>query len=154
MKKYKITVDGEQFEVEIKKESGSGASRQFTVDVAGKEFEISAESEAAPRAAAKKPSFEVSGAPIPVAQKAAPSSGSAAAAKGVPVEAPMAGKVVAVNVKTGDSVKEGDVVAILEAMKMENAITAPVAGKVTAATAAIGSVMKKGDVIARIDPEG
>lgn len=155
MKKYKITVDGERFEVEIKKESGSGAARQFTVDVAGREFEILAESEAAARPAARKASFEISGASIPVAQKSTtPTGGGSSSAKGVPVESPMAGKVVAINVKTGDVVTEGHVVAILEAMKMENAITAPVSGKVTEVPSAVGTVMRKGDVLVRIDPEG
>lgn len=67
-----------------------------------------------------------------------------------PVCTPMPGMVVSYRVHEGDQVLEGDVVAVLEAMKMENFITSPVAGTVRKITFAEGSSARKGDVLALI----
>ncbi len=63
------------------------------------------------------------------------------------VVAPMAGKIVSVMVKKGDIVKTGDVVCILEAMKMENEIAATKNGKVQEVNAAEGTPVNEGDVL-------
>jgi biotin carboxyl carrier protein len=63
------------------------------------------------------------------------------------VVAPMAGKIVSVKVKKGDAVKAGDVVCILEAMKMENEITATKAGKVQEINVAEGTPVNDGDTL-------
>jgi biotin carboxyl carrier protein len=70
-------------------------------------------------------------------------------AEGV-VIAPMAGKIISVKVKKGDSVKVGDVLCTLEAMKMENEITAPKNGKVEEVLAREGQAVNEGDVLATI----
>jgi biotin carboxyl carrier protein len=67
------------------------------------------------------------------------------------VEVPITGKIVSVNVKAGDEVKEGDVLCVLESMKMENPILAPVDGTITEVGVAVDQVVKPGEVIAVIE---
>ena len=67
------------------------------------------------------------------------------------VEVPITGKIISIEAKVGDNVSEGDVLCILESMKMENPIMAPVGGKVTSIGIAADQVVKPGDVIAVIE---
>ena len=67
------------------------------------------------------------------------------------VEVPITGKIVSVNVKVGDTVKEGDVLCTLESMKMENPILSPVDGTITEVGVAVDQVVKPGEVIAVIE---
>jgi len=67
------------------------------------------------------------------------------------VEVPISGKIVSVNVKAGDAVKEGDVLCTLESMKMENPILAPVDGTITQVGVAVDQVVKPGDIVAVIE---
>jgi pyruvate carboxylase subunit B len=67
---------------------------------------------------------------------------------GIPVEAPMPGMIIRYDVQEGDSVNEGDVLLILEAMKMENSITAPGSGTVREVRFKEGDNVQKGDVLA------
>ena len=67
------------------------------------------------------------------------------------VEVPITGKIISIEVKVGDNVSEGDVLCILESMKMENPIMAPVSGKVDSIGIAADQVVKPGDVIAVIE---
>jgi biotin carboxyl carrier protein len=67
------------------------------------------------------------------------------------VETPITGKIVSVSVKEGDTVSEGDVLCMLESMKMENPILAPVSGTVSKVGAAADQVVKPGDILAVID---
>jgi len=67
------------------------------------------------------------------------------------VEVPITGKILSVNVKAGDDVKEGDVLCILESMKMENPILAPVAGAITQVGVAAEQIVKPGDTVAIIE---
>ena len=67
------------------------------------------------------------------------------------VEVPIAGKIISVEVKVGDVVKEGDVLCILESMKMENPILAPVGGTVTDMKISVGQVVQAGDVVANLE---
>jgi len=67
------------------------------------------------------------------------------------VEVPITGKIISVNVKPGDEIKEGDVLCLLESMKMENPILAPVAGTVTQVDLSPGQVVSTGDLIAIIE---
>ena len=106
MKKYTITVNGTAYEVEVEEMGGVAAT--------------------APKAAA--PKAAPAAAPV-AAPKAAPAAAPASAAKPVAagaatISAPMPGKVLEVKVKAGDAVKAGDVLMILEAMKMQNEIMA------------------------------
>ena len=67
------------------------------------------------------------------------------------IEVPITGKILAVNVKVGDKVKEGDTLCTLESMKMENPILSPVDGTVTEVNIKPDQVVKPGEVIARIE---
>ncbi len=67
------------------------------------------------------------------------------------VEVPITGRIISVNVKPGDEIKEGDVLCLLESMKMENPILAPVAGTVTQVDLSPGQVVSTGDLIAIIE---
>ena len=67
------------------------------------------------------------------------------------VEFPITGKLTSVNVKAGDMVKEGDILCLIEAMKMENPILAPVSGKVTKIDISAGQVVEAGELVAVIE---
>lgn len=122
MRKFQINVNGTSYNVEVEELGG------FSAPVAAP---------AAPTAA-----------PAPVAAPA-PAAAPAAApvANGTQVNAPMPGNILDVKVKVGDTVAEGDVLLILEAMKMENEILAPAAGKVAGVQVAKGASVNSGDVL-------
>ena len=67
------------------------------------------------------------------------------------VEVPLPGKIISVNVKPGDEVKEGDILCLLESMKMENPILAPVDGTVSQVEIEVEQVVKAGERIAIIE---
>lgn len=125
MKKFNITVNGSAYEVEVEELGGATA--------------------AAPRAAA--PKAAPAAAPAPKAAPApAPKAAAAPVAAGATaVNAPMPGKVLSVAVKVGDAVKAGDVLMILEAMKMQNEIMAPADGTVSDVRVTAGQNVATGD---------
>ena len=128
--KYQVKVDGKVFEVEVEKVGGGYQSLTpaslTAAPVAAPVAPQAAPAPAAPvQAAAPAPAPAAPAAPAP-APAAAPAAGGAG-----DVVAPMPGTVLKVNVNNGDTVASGDVILILEAMKMENEIVAPCAGKVT-----------------------
>lgn len=126
MKKYTITVNGTAYEVEVE-EAGVVASAP----------------KAAPKAApAPAAAPKAAPAPAPAPKAAAP-----VAAGATTVSAPMPGKVLSVNVKAGDAVKSGDVLLILEAMKMQNEIMAPADGTVSDVRVSAGQTVATGDVM-------
>ena len=67
------------------------------------------------------------------------------------VEVPLTGKIISVNVKPGDEVKEGDTLCLLESMKMENPILAPVDGTIIQIEVTVDQVVKPGEIIAIIE---
>ena len=123
--KYKVTLNGRTYEVEV--EHG----KAILLD----EYEAIAP---APVAAAP-----VAAAPAAAAPAAAPAAPVVTGA-GEAVNAPMPGNILKVNVKAGDAVKEGQVLVVLEAMKMENEIMAPKAGTVTQVLVSKGSTVDTG----------
>ena len=98
---------------------------------------------AAPVAA---PAAPVAAAP---AAPAAPVSGGAEGS--VKIAAPMPGKILAVKANIGQAVKRGDVVMVLEAMKMENEITAPQDGTIAGINVAVGDSVESGDTLASLN---
>ena len=123
----KVIVDGTEFEVVI---DGEGISWSATVE--GKTFQIEI-----PDAA-------------PVAKKKR--SGGGKKKKSGTVSANIPGKVVTVEVKQGDEVVEGQVILILEAMKMQNEIQAPVTGKVTSVNCEEGQAIEANIPLVIIEP--
>ena len=123
--KYQVKVDGKVFEVEVEKVGG------------GYQSLTPASLTAAPVAAPVAPQAAPAPAPVQAAAPAAapapaPAPAAPAASGGAgDVISPMPGTVLRLNVNNGDTVASGDVILILEAMKMENEIVAPCAGKVT-----------------------
>ena len=67
------------------------------------------------------------------------------------IEVPITGKIISVDVKPGDEVKEGDIICILESMKMENPILAPVDGTISQVGVNADQVVKPGETIAIIE---
>ena len=119
--KYKVTLNGRTYEIEVE------AGKAMCLD----EYEAIVPA-AAPVAAPAPTAAPVAAAPAPA---------------GEAVSAPMPGTILKVNVQNGQAVKEGDVLCVLEAMKMENEIMAPKAGTVAQVVAAKGASVNTGDVL-------
>ena len=136
--KYNVTLNGKIYEVDVTETDAvvTGISQVPVVAVAPA---------AAPVAAPVVAPVEVAAAPAEAAPAAAPVS-----ADGTEIKAPMPGTVVGVKKNVGDAVKAGDVVIVLEAMKMENDIVAPCDGTVKAIVASKGSTVNTDDVLAVI----
>ena len=134
---FNVFVDEEYFEVEVDEVGGPPVVTAVT-PVMPQPFPAVAP--AAPAAAAPAPTP----APAPVA------AAKPAVAAGTPITAPMPGMIIRYEVKEGDTVDQGDVVLILEAMKMENSITAPAAGNVLSILFKNGDSVQKGDTLAVI----
>lgn len=120
--------------------------KKYRVNVNGTDYEITLEAlkdgeDFAPKAAA---------APAPAAAPAA-APAPAAPAGGEQITSPMPGTILNVNVNVGDTVKEGTVLMILEAMKMENEIMAPKAGKVASIQVTKGATVESGAVLCVIE---
>ena len=118
--------------------------RKFNVTVNGVAYDVEIEEVGAVASAPVATPAPVAAAPAPVATPAAPKAAPAAPkAQGktgsVVIKAPMPGTILKINVKVGDAVKSGDVVCVLEAMKMENDICAPQDGVVSSIEVAQGA---------------
>lgn len=91
-------------------------------------------------------------APKAAAPKAAPKAAAPAGAQGsVKVNAPMQGKILSISVSAGQAVKKGDVLMILEAMKMENEVVAPEDGTVASINVTAGDTVEVGAVLATLN---
>ena len=110
MKKYRVTVNGTAYEIELEELTGA--------------------------------------APAPAAAAAAPAPSPAAApAGGEQVTSPMPGTILSINVAAGDTVKRGQVLMILEAMKMENEIMCPCDGKIASVNTSKGASVESGTLL-------
>ena len=130
--KYKITLKGTTYEVEVEK------GEAMILD----EYEAKSPVPPAPVAAAP-----VAVAAAPAAAPAAAAPAPAAVAAGTVVPAPLPGNVFAIKVKEGDAVKAGDVLVIIEAMKMENEVCAPSDGVVKQIAVSKGAMVATGDTL-------
>ena len=124
-KQYSVTVNGNVYDVTVE-EIGAVASAPVVM--------AAPVANTAPAAPVKTEAPVVKAAPV-------------ASAEGTAVDAPLNGTVLKINVNNGDSVKSGDVLCVLEAMKMENDIVAPRDGKVTSVAIQKGASVNAGDVL-------
>ena len=123
--KYIVTLNGTDYEVEVEE---------------SKEAIVTNVAPASAPATIPAPTPVQSAAPAPVQ----------ASGSGTPVKAPMPGTILSVQAQNGQAVKEGDVLFILEAIKMENEIVAPVSGTVTQVLAAKGNSVATDEALAFI----
>ncbi len=130
MRKFNITVNGKTYEVDVEEVGGA----------------VTAAPAAPVQAAAPAPKAAPAPAPAaaPAPKKSAPVAGA------TQVTAPMPGTIVSVKVNVGDTVKNGDLIAILEAMKMENEIFAGTDGTVSGVSVSAGDAVNSGDVLISI----
>ena len=126
-------------------------TKQYTVTVNGTAYEVTVESVSGGRMAsapvARTASAPVARAPAPAAAPAAPKAAPAASGSGETVSSPMPGTILDVKVAAGQAVKSGDILFILEAMKMENEIFAPCDGTVSSVAVSKGAAVNPGDVL-------
>ena len=125
MKNYRITVNGTAYDVAVE-ELGAGAVAAAPAPVA-----------AAPVAAAPAP--------------AAPAPAASGAGGSVKVASPMPGKILSVKASVGTAVKKGDVILLLEAMKMENEVVAPEDGTIASINVSAGDTVEAGDTLATLN---
>lgn len=132
MKTYTITVNGNVYNVTVEEGTASAPAA----------FAPAAQPAAAPAApkAAPAPAPKAAAAP-----KAAPASSGAAG--NIKVNSPMPGKIISIKANIGDKVKRGDVILILEAMKMENEIVAPSEGTVASIDVTPGQSVEAGTLL-------
>ena len=125
-------------------------TKQYTVTVNGTAYEVTVESVSGGRMAsapvARTASAPVARAAAPVAAPA-PAAAPAAPGSGETVSSPMPGTILDVKVAAGQAVKSGDILFILEAMKMENEIFAPCDGTVSSVAVSKGAAVNPGDVL-------
>lgn len=152
MREFKVTVNGQPYDVSVEE---IGTTSPAAVPVAKPPVVVK------PPVAAKPPAAVKPSAPTPAAKPsaAAPKPAPAAAPKpaaqatsgGAGVTAPMPGVILNVMVTVGQSVKEGDVLLILEAMKMENEVSSPSTGTIKEVAVSKGSNVNTGDLMIVIE---
>ena len=152
MNKYQYKVQGVDYDVEIEEVEGNIAK----VNVNGIRFDVEMKQPINPASTLKKVHVQ---APKPVsrpsvapaaAAAAAPAPQAAPAGAGSPVKAPLPGTITELKVNIGDTVKVGDVVLVLEAMKMQNNIESEYEGTVTSINAKQGETVMEGAVLMTI----
>ena len=124
MKNYTITVNGNLYDVTVEEKAGGAPS------------------------AAPAPAAAPAVAPAPAPAAAPASSGTAGSVK---VKAPMPGKILSIKASEGQVVSKGDVILLLEAMKMENEVVAPQDGTIATINVASGAAVEAGDTLATLN---
>ena len=158
MKEYKYKINGNVYSVAIIDLEGNTAAVEvngvsYKVDILTEGFTAAparpAAKPAAPAApAAPAPAAAKPAAPQPIAPAAAPAAEPAPVGKGTAVQSPLPGVILDIKVAVGDTVKAGQTVAILEAMKMENSINAECDGVITAIKVAKGdNILEGSDIV-------
>lgn len=147
MNKYQYKVQGVDYDVEIVDVEGNIAK----VSVNGIPFEVELKepikASHMPKRPTVKPAAPAAAAPVAAAPKAEKP---AAAGTGTKIKAPLPGIITEMKVKVGDTVKNGDTVVVLEAMKMQNNIEAECNGTVTSVLVNPGDTVMEGDTLITI----
>jgi pyruvate carboxylase subunit B len=141
LRTFNVFVDGAYYQVEVECTSGAPVITGISAPAAAPA--------AAPRPAAPAPAAAPAAAPAPkaAAAPAAAAPAAAPAAGDFPLKAPMPGMIISYSVKVGDQVATGDLVCVLEAMKMQNSLPAPASGVVKAINFEPGASVAKDAVI-------
>lgn len=146
MKSYKFRINGNEYNVDINSVEGNIAD----VTVNGASYQVEMENAPAPaQKPAQAPAAAVASTGSATTTTPAPKAAAPAGA-GKPVTSPLPGVIIEVSVKEGQTVKAGQKVAVLEAMKMENEIQAPADGTVTAILVNKGDSVLEGAEIVKI----
>lgn len=146
MKSYKFRINGNEYNVDINSVEGNIAD----VTVNGASYQVEMENAPAPvQKSAQAPAAAVASTGSATTTTPAPKAAAPAGA-GKPVTSPLPGVIIEVSVKEGQTVKAGQKVAVLEAMKMENEIQAPADGTVTAILVNKGDSVLEGAEIVKI----
>ena len=145
MKEYKYKINGTVYKVGV----GDIENGIAQVEVNGTPYKVELDQKAAPVSVVKAP--RPSAAPRTSTGEKVIAKPTASSAGGTQVKAPLPGTVIQVTVKPGDVVKAADTVAILEAMKMENAIHAGVDGKISAVLVNAGDAVLEGTPLITIE---
>ena len=135
MKAYQVTVNGQVFQVTVEDASGTGTIPAMSL------IQPVAAPQPAPMPQPVAPAPKPAPAPAPAKPKAEVPAG------GKKVQAPMPGKILKLNFTTGSTVKRGDVLMVLEAMKMENDIMAPNDATIVSVHVAQGDNVNTGDLL-------
>lgn len=148
MNKYQYKVQGVDYDVEIVDVEGNIAK----VSVNGIPFEVELKEPIKASHMPKRPVVKPAAAPAAAAPVAAPKAEkpAAAAGAGTKIKAPLPGTITEMKVKVGDTVKNGDTVVVLEAMKMQNNIEAECSGTVTSVLVNPGDTVMEGDTLITI----
>ncbi len=125
MTKYRIKLNGKVYEMEVELIGGDGAAQPV-------------------KAAAPVPSTPVQPSPTPQKAIDAPS---VATGKAGAITSPLQGTIIKINATNGDTVKAGQTILVLEAMKMQNDIAAPKDGKLAGLSVSVGDNVKSGQVL-------
>lgn len=128
MKKYYVTVNGNRYEVEVEEAEANSIQHKELAQTNIKQ-EVPEEVRPAQTISSHENSIE----------------------PGEKISCPMPGTIIKINVKNGDAFKEGDVLMVLEAMKMENEIMAPHSGKVVQLAVTKGAAVNAGDILLIIE---
>ena len=131
MKKYNITVNGTTYEVVVEEAGTVASAPVYTAPVA--------------------PATPAPAAAPALAPKAAPKAATPASAGAITITAPMPGTILDVKVSVGQTIQKGDVVCVLEAMKMENDICAPADGTVASVEVAQGATVETDAVLVTLN---
>ncbi|EFI17126.1 methylmalonyl-CoA decarboxylase, gamma subunit [Bacteroidetes oral taxon 274 str. F0058] len=148
MTQFKFDINGSKYEVEIKSIDGSIAE----VDVNGNLYQVNIEGDGQISAPVARPAAKPTpaAATTPAAKPAATPTAAPAEAAGKgskTIKAPLPGSVLKVLVEPGTAFKEGDILMVMESMKMENNITAECSGTITKVVAPVGTSVLQDDVL-------
>ena len=126
--------------------------KKFRVRVNGKSYEVEVE-EIAGGAPRLQPGSNLKPLPPPAPESARKSPAGPAPASGeIQVKSPMPGTILAINVREGDSVTQGQALLVLEAMKMENEIPSPIDGTITSIMVKKEELVSTGDILLTLSP--
>ncbi|GHU55136.1 acetyl-CoA carboxylase biotin carboxyl carrier protein subunit [Clostridia bacterium] len=137
MRNFNITVNGKQYSVGVEEIGGHAVPvSQSPLQQTAQPIQQTAQAQPAPQA---------------VQQAPAPAVVPAKAGSGTKITSPMPGTILDAKVNVGDTVKRGQVLLILEAMKMENDIVSPIDGTVSSVVAKKGDNVNSGDLLATVE---